>query len=218
MSMSLLLLELAALFVALPAALALGRPPPFVLLPAMWLATGYALWRLARDGRLRAALAWRPGIWRSAETRAVLRRFALLTPVLAAVAWLVSPENFLGLPRAHPLVWLLLVALYPVLSVWPQEILYRVFFFHRYEPLLGGRKSFAPVAASALLFGAMHLVFHNLVAPALTVLGGLMFAATWRRTGSLWLVCLEHWLWGAAALTLGFHRYFFATLAWLDRR
>ena len=42
----------------------------------------------------------------------------------------------------------------------------------------------------------------------LTVIGGLLFGWTWLRTHSIWLVSLEHALFGCFAFTVGLARYF----------
>ena len=60
---------------------------------------------------------------------------------LAVAVRLFAPHLLLSLVRRSPLLWLLIFFLYPLLSVYPQELLYRAFFFHRYQPLLGSTAS-----------------------------------------------------------------------------
>ena len=52
---------------------------------------------------------------------------------------------------------------YPLLSVYPQEVLFRTFFFQRYEKVLGSEQ--ATVLWSAFVFGLAHLFFANWIAP-----------------------------------------------------
>ena len=73
--------------------------------------------------------------------------------------------------------------LYPALSVVPQELVFRTFFFHRYGRLFGG--PWVATAASALAFSWAHVVLLNGLAVVLTLLGGWLFARTYLRTRSL---------------------------------
>lgn len=146
------------------------------------------------------------------ELRAILLRFAILAPIIVALtAWL-WPETFLSLPRQQPRFWLLIMVLYPVLSVWPQEVLYRAFLFTRYRPLFRSDKGL--VAASALAFGFAHVIFLNWIAIAMTAIGGLLFARDYARHRSLRLTCLEHSLYGCLIFTAGLGRFFYTGAAW----
>lgn len=49
-------------------------------------------------------------------------------------------------------MWALVIVLYPILSVYPQELIFRAFLFHRYAPLFGNGVGL--VAASAAAFGS----------------------------------------------------------------
>ncbi|GAN55638.1 CPBP family intramembrane glutamic endopeptidase [Tanticharoenia sakaeratensis] len=146
------------------------------------------------------------------ERRAIFLRFAILAPIIVALtAWL-WPETFLSLPRQRPRFWLLIMVLYPVLSVWPQEVLYRAFLFTRYRPLFRSDKGL--VAASAITFGFAHVIFLNWIAIAMTAIGGLLFARDYARHRSLRLTCLEHSLYGCLIFTAGLGRFFYTGAAW----
>lgn len=145
--------------------------------------------------------------WPDGALGPVLVRFALLGGALATVVACVQPEVLLRFPRERPLLFALVVVGYPVLSVLPQEIAFRLWFRHRYACLVGTRTGF--VAASAAAFGFAHIVFWSWQAVALTAVGGALFAATFRRTGSLGLVSLEHALYGVLVFTLGLGEHFY---------
>lgn len=199
-------LELAALFGALPAALAWGfaRPPvvpPLILGGAACFAL---LWRDPDFDRRR--------LWNAAALpRAlpgILLRLALGGTVLAlATAWLL-PDDLFALPRRDPALWAVVMIGYPLVSVWPQEVVFRAFFLHRYRGLLGG----AALAASAVAFAWAHVLFRNPLAVALTLPAGLLFAATYRRHRSLACAVVEHALWGDLVFTLGLGRFFYSGL------
>lgn len=200
-------LECMTVYIAVPALFALGLvSTPTILLPllllcvpaAMWLGISHGFKRevfWAGDDTLERRLFWR-----------VIMRFLAVAPFLALLAWLVVPEHFLDLPRHMPFLWLLIIVGYPLVSVYPQELLFRGFFFARYQALFDSETVTA--LASALLFAWMHIVFANVYAVLLSFIGGWLFASTYRQTRSLRLVCLEHALYGALIFTLGYGRLF----------
>ena len=149
-----------------------------------------------------------------AETRSFLRiilRFAVCGAALTLATRLLAPHLFLSLPREHPLFWLAIMVLYPLLSVWPQEVIYRRFLFHRYARVFGES---GVVVASALAFGFAHVIFLNPIAVALTTAGGVMFARNYAQERSLYLACLEHALYGCLVFTIGLGQFFYTGAAW----
>ena len=111
------------------------------------------------------------------------------------------------LPVTRPGLWAVILVLYPVVSVYPQELVYRVWFFHRYRPALGGEGP--ALLASALAFGWVHVIFGNGLAVGLAAAGGLLLAETYRRTRSLTLVSVEHALYGQLVFTVGLGEFFY---------
>ena len=96
-----------------------------------------------------------------------------------------------------------------------QELVYRVFFFHRYAPALNG-ESWLAIAVNAALFATMHAIifasrgssFHW-EAVMISFIGGLIFAYRYTRTRSFLAVWLEHALYGDLIFTVGLGRFFF---------
>jgi hypothetical protein len=131
---------------------------------------------------------------------------------LGIATWQFLPESFLSFPRDRPWLWLAVMAGYPLLSAWPQEMLYRRFALVRYAPLVGSGGGF--VLASGFAFGYAHIIFLNPVAVALSTAGGLLFAAGYARHRSLALVWLEHALYGCLIFTIGLGRFFFTGAVW----
>jgi hypothetical protein len=192
-------IELAAVFGAAPGLLALG--PRRWVLPAILLGGAISLVVLVRDptfagARLLDAAAARRGLGR------VLARTALVwTALLLLALQLRGASNLFLLPRARPGVWLAVVIFYPLLSAYPQEIMFRAFFFHRYAPLF--RRPGLTALASAALFGWAHVIVHNRLAMALATAGGLLFATTYQRSRSTLLVGVEHALYGLFLFSVG---------------
>jgi membrane protease YdiL (CAAX protease family) len=141
----------------------------------------------------------------------VILRFSIFGAALTLATWLLAPHLFLSLPREHPIFWLVIMVLYPVLSVWPQEVIYRRFLFHRYAVVFGET---GVVLASALAFGFAHVIFLNPIAVTLTTAGGAMFAWNYARERSLWLACIEHALYGCLIFTIGLGQFFYTGAAW----
>jgi membrane protease YdiL (CAAX protease family) len=97
--------------------------------------------------------------------------------------------------------------LYPLLSVYPQEVIYRAFFFHRYQALFGSGGSI--LLASALAFGFVHIIFGNWLAVGLCVIGGFLFSFTYHQSGSFLLTCLDHAIFGTFIFTIGLGQFFY---------
>lgn len=200
-----LALEWSALFIGVPAAYAAGWLPIHIIFLLLVMAAGcwLVLWRRHKI-RLGDLLRTRvPG----AEWRRITAIYAVAAPAMLGLLWLVQPAAMFSLIRRHPEVWLLIICAYPLVSVLPQELIYRVFLFERYRPLFG--RGSGMVAASAAAFGFGHVVFHNWPAVALTLAGGWLFARTYQRTSSLLLVAVEHALYGWAVFTIGYGQFFY---------
>jgi len=199
-----LAVEFAAIFIGGPLAI-LTIHRAFVLFLALWLGALVA-WAGTR-GRTELP---RPALWR--EVCGIGARFAVLAPLIALVTWLAFPHLFLGLPRQHPVFWALIMVLYPLLSVWPQEMLYRSLLFHRLRALFPDERVL--ILVSAVAFGFAHVIFLNWIAIAMTAAGGFLFARDYARHRSLPLTCLEHSFYGCLIFTIGLGRFFYTGAAW----
>lgn len=197
-------LEFLVLFVGVPAAMATVVPVryAFPLLAAMTV-VGVALLALTPGFRWRALIEGPLGPhWRATLI------FTLGTAIVATALtlWL-RPAWFLFLPREVPGLWAMILLLYPVLSVIPQELLYRPLFFERYGALLGGPS--VAIAVNALCFGLAHAFYANWVAVTLTTVGGAAFAWAYVHARSFPLAVLWHTLAGQLIFTSGLGRFFY---------
>ena len=199
-------LEFAVIFVGAPF-LIVALKNRLLLIGLLWL--GALAAHLAIRGNYRPRLSrqeFREGI------KPVALRFAVLAPIIAIITWVAMPDSFLAMPRTQPELWLAIMILYPVFSVWPQEMLYRALIYHRYAPLFG--QNWGYIAASALAFGYAHIIFLNFIAVVMTGLGGFLFARDYAKHRSVLLVCLEHALYGCLIFTAGLGRFFYSGAVW----
>jgi membrane protease YdiL (CAAX protease family) len=213
-----LILEFLILFVALPLGYRFS-PVRFPVLPLLWLAMAYAWWQLLRDRRFDRSILWNAGAMPGSAVR-ILAIFAVAALAIWLGVRLWAPELEWNFVRRSPMFWAVVMVLYPVLSVYPQGLVYRSFFFQRYGSLFPGR--WTMIFASAAAFGFMHLIFRNWVAVGLTFAGGLLFAVRYAETGSLATSSFEHALYGCWLFTVGLGGYFYhgtiATVGTVMRR
>lgn len=137
----------------------------------------------------------------------ILLRFAVAATVLGACTWLFTPERLFSFVMQRPVIWALVMCLYPLLSVYPQGIIYRGFIFHRYGVLFGSGRLM--ILVSGIAFALAHVVLENWVAVALTLPGGLLFAYNYRKSRSLLVAAIEHSLYGCFIFTIGLGWYFY---------
>lgn len=179
-----------------------GKPP----IPALLvLGTGVTIYLRRSQGFDRESL------WRAEAFPAQARSMAALAganalAVTAATA-VMRREDLFDLPRRNPLIWLAVMVLYPMLSVYPQELIFRSFLFHRYKPVFG--EGPAMVAASAAAFGYVHIVFGSWFSVAASSVGGWLFAARYLRTQSLFTASVEHAAYGMMVFSVGLGRHFY---------
>jgi hypothetical protein len=183
---------------------AAGGPPGGPLPPLALLAIGAYLYLRRRDFDRR-------DLWRAGAVRAELPRIVPLWTLaavvgIAAVA-LVTPSHLFDLPRRQPWLWLAVMVFYPLVSVYPQELVFRAFILERYRPVFGDGRVMA--GASAVAFGFVHIIFGNLLAVGLSLVGGWLFARRYQRTRSLLATSVEHALYGQLIFTIGLGTYFY---------
>ena len=198
----LLWLELVLVFIGLPLLLR-SRLIAIPAIPLLLLAATVAGIQLYRWGFRLAHLTFWPGARR---LQLVFVRAALCCGAVALCVWWFAPDRLFELITRNPGLWAVIVLLYPLLSVLPQELLFRTYFFHRYRTLF--RDDMAMVLASALTFGFVHIIYGNWVSVGLSAIGGVLFSITYIQTGSLMAACVEHAIFGDFLFTIGLGRYF----------
>ncbi|WP_250437053.1 CPBP family intramembrane glutamic endopeptidase [Hanstruepera flava] len=130
-----------------------------------------------------------------------LVKFMLIMVLTTAFVWFTDKENLFVVVRTKPQFWVFILFIYSLFSVYPQEVLYRTFFFQRYESLFTNNRLFLFV--NAIVFSLGHLFFKNTLVLVITFLGGLLFALTFKKTRSTFLVSVEHAIYGCWLFTVG---------------
>ena len=152
-------------------------------------------------------------LWRASGLRAKNLPPMVASWALAAIVLMVAMglrfgwEHVFWLGRAFGLGAFAFLFYYGLLLVYPQEIIFRAFFFRRYEPLL--RSPLALIAASSAAFGWMHIIYLNATAIVLTLLGGALMGITYHRTRSMLAVTVEHAVLGWFTFIVGFGPNFY---------
>ena len=184
----------------------------FVLLPLSYL-LDYSIWvklGLGLTGLVYIAVVllkvirvrFRPGRlpWRS-FLRVTALNFLVIAAVTTAFVYFTEPSKLFYVPLNRPELFGIILMIYTFLSVWPQEIIYRTFFFERYQTLFPNR-NFA-ILINATLFSLAHIFFRNTLVIVLTFMGGILFAWPYLRFRSTLLVSLEHAIYGNWLFTVG---------------
>jgi membrane protease YdiL (CAAX protease family) len=199
------LIECTVVFLCLPIALTFFRdivpPIPIVLGIGLLL-----LIVLLRDQTFDRTQLWnlKPVV---PSLRWIVPIWLLSMLVLIAIVWSIRPEALFSFPRERTSIWAIVVTFYPIFSVIPQTIIYRAYFFHRYAGLFG--RGWGMVLMSAIAFGFAHMIFKHWLPVALTLVGGLLFSETYRRTRSAPASATAHALFGDGVFTLGLGTFFY---------
>ena len=203
-----LAIEFILIFILLPVLLFFFRfHIKHLLIPVLLVFGGACLFVLLRDRGFRREQLWGARNF-LANLKGVLLRFVIGGIALFFLVYVFKADLLFRFPRERFYLWLVVMILYPLLSAYPQELIYRAFLFHRYKSLFP--RTWQIVVVSGLSFGLAHLFFNNWPAPVFSAVGGLMFARTYAKTGSLLITAIEHGLWGDLIFTLGLGLYFYA--------
>ena len=191
-------LELFILFVLLPVSLAL----PFdykIKGILILLGFSYLLFVMLRiekvSFKINKGLGWNH-FWKR-----ILLLFLGIVAVTTGYVYFVDASKLFCVPLNKTRLWVIILLVYTFLSVWPQELIYRTFFFTRYERLFENKKLF--IFVNAILFSLAHIFFRNTLVILLTFVGGLLFGFTYLKTKSTLLVSIEHAIYGNWLFTVG---------------
>lgn len=190
--------ELFVLFIVFPVVLAIDFPIwiKFILGASGFAYIIFILIKLENTKiKIEPTINWQ-SFW-----RITIFKFLLIALITVIYVLLTDKDQLFIVVKNKPLLWLIILIVYTILSVYPQEILYRTFFFKRYQSLINNQNLF--IFINAIIFSLGHIFFKNVLVILLTFLGGLLFAYTYNRTKSTILVSIEHAIYGCWLFTVG---------------
>jgi hypothetical protein len=155
--------ELLLFMLAVPVALWLLLPASAIL-PVVWGMALFCHWLGRKSPVAYAAYGWNWAAVNRANLVPMLARFAFCTLLLGVGTWLLKPEMLWGFVREKPQLWAIVMVFYPLVSVVPQEIIFRRYLFARHADILS--PALVLILVSGIGFGFAHIVFNNWVAPA----------------------------------------------------
>ena len=192
------LTEFILLFVGIPISFALEVPVWIKMIIGV-LGFCYVIFVLLRieknQFKISDTLNWKQ-FWKQ-----TLLRLIGIAIVTTLYMWIFDSSNLYIVIRNKPMLWVVILFIYSLFSVYPQEVIYRTFFFQRYEGLFKSEMLF--ILVNAALFSLAHLFFRNALVMLLTFSGGILFALTFKKTKSTLLVSLEHAIYGCWLFTVG---------------
>lgn len=192
------IIELLLLFIALPVSFLFTYP---IALKAGLVVAGFiyvlvVLFKFTDTSfKIKKDLNWHAFFKRIAIT------FIIIAAVTTVYVYFIDAKLLFFVPINKPGLFVLILGVYTILSVWPQEVIYRTFFFKRYQELVENKMLF--ILMNAVLFSLAHVFFKNILVIVLTFVGGLLFAFTFAKTKSTTLVSIEHALYGNWLFTVG---------------
>ncbi len=141
------------------------------------------------------------------EWRIILIYTLVTLATCTAVVFATIPERFLEIPTHRPALWIMIMTLYPLVSAFPQEIIFRSLFFERYGVLFSN--AWIAILINGAAFGFGHLFYDNWITIAMTGCGGAIMAWAYLRSRSVLLAWLLHSISGQIIFTVGLGSYFY---------
>lgn len=192
------LTEFFIIFVIIPISFALDYSP-MVKLGIGFFGFIYVIYVLLKVENLKFKISKRIN-WKSFWMATIIK-FVFIGILTTIFVWITDGASLFIVMLNKPIKWLILLFIYSFFSVYPQELIYRTFFFKRYHGFFKSELLFFFV--NAILFSLAHLFFRSVLVLILTFFGGLLFAFTFKKTESTLLVSIEHALYGSWLFTVG---------------
>ncbi len=198
--------ELIAIYIGLPLLYWLDYIPIHKVIPLFLVFLIY-LYILIKDKKFDRKIFWQNSFrnWTQMIIRVTV--FFVLSVITVIIF---MPESLFIIPRTNPLLFLLIFIFYPLWSAYPQELVYRAYFYHRFSSLIKNER--LSIIINALLFSFSHIIFNNWIAVILTFFGSLLFSYIYKKSNSLLVTFTEHALYGNIIFTVGLGKYFYLPL------
>ena len=192
------LTELFVIFLIIPISFTFNYAPLLKLIIGI-LGLIYIVYVLLKVERIKPSIQkninWKV-YWKS-----TLIKFLIIAIVTSTFVWITDTKSLFIVVLNKPKLWFVILLFYSFFSVYPQELIYRTFFFLRYKNIFKSEILF--ILVNAILFSVAHLLFKNELVLFLTFIGGILFAITYKNTKSTLLVSIEHAIYGCWLFTIG---------------
>jgi uncharacterized protein len=192
------LIELFLIFILVPVSFAVAYSPWIKLAIGLFgfIYILYVLLKIEKEKlKIMPNLNWKL-FWKQ-----TIIKFSMIIVLTTLFVWFTNKEALFNVILSKPKLWVLILFVYSVFSVYPQELIYRTFFFKRYQILF--KNSNQLIFFNAIVFSLAHIFFKNALVLLFTFLGGLLFAITFKNTKSTILVSIEHAIYGCWLFTVG---------------
>lgn len=192
------LIEFFLIFIALPVSFAVEYP---FLIKAILALSGfiYVIFLLLKVEKNEFKIA--PNLKWGLFFLHVLIKLVIIALFTIIYMWFTSKADLFHVLFQKPKLWVIILFLYAMFSVYPQELIYRTLYFQRYEILFKSRSLF--IFLNAIVFSLAHIFYRNPLVSLMTFLGGILFALTYEKTKSTLLVSIEHAIYGCWLFTVG---------------
>ena len=147
-------IEFILIFIFLPITL-FFIPATKVIFTTLYIVFFFYLLSLKRDNTFNFSSLKNKPDWKF-----ILLYFFIFSFLGLFYTFLVDRSLFFIFPRENPKVWLLVIILYPLFSVIPQEVIYRVFFLQRYKDILS-KNLFIKYTVNSFIFSFKCTQIYN---------------------------------------------------------
>ena len=197
--------EFTLLYLIAPVSIAVSLPAT-VMFPALFLMTAVGLFLLHHSQNFR----WKWLLRGLSRVRVwEVLGFAAFVAI-SSVIWiyLIRPEAAFQLLLSNPQLMLVIALLYPVLSAFPQELVFRPLFFGRYREILPRGRS--AMVMNAAIFALAHLMYWSTTVIVMTFVGGLVFAWAYEVRRCFLMAVILHSIAGVILFAVGLGIFFYS--------
>ena len=176
-------------------------PETKLIFTTLYIVFFFSLWKIKKDKTFNFSRLKNKPDWKF-----IFLYFLIFSLLGFFYTFFVDKSLFFIFPKESPNVWLLVIILYPLFSVIPQEVIYRVFFLQRYKYILS-ENLFVRYTVNSFIFSFAHIVFQNYHAVIITALVSPIFYYAYERKSFLTCI-LIHSIGGIIIFTFGLGKYF----------
>ena len=193
-------IEFFLIFIFLPIIL-LFIPDTKLIFITLYIVFFFSLWKIKKDNTFNFSRLKNKPDWKF-----IFLYFLIFSLLGFFYTFFVDKSLFFISPKENPKVWLLVIILYPIFSVIPQEFIYRVFFLQRYKNILS-KNLLMNYFVNSLVFSYAHIVFQNYHAVIITALVSPIFYYSYEKKSFLTCI-LVHSIGGLLIFTYGLGKFF----------